>query len=344
MWNMVLFDLRPKTSRKNLFDRVDELSTIDNAVERGYPLILVLGIRRIGKTSLVKAFLEKYDGVYIDLRGVVGKSGLYERLSDSLTESLSRIRRFLENVRGVGIAGFSVEIRWRGADSISFLGLLQEINRRSEKFVLVLDEAQSVKPPFTAELRNYIAYAYDNLENITVITAGSEVGLLQKFLGIDNPSSPLYSRYAYMVSLDRFSRDISREFLIQGFREMGVKPPAKDIEKAIEVFDGVVGWLVFFGKSYIDGLENIERIKEAAVNLALSELNRLSCRERLILKAVAEDAKSWSHIRRYLEKRMGIAIPKSTLSRMIDKLEKLSIIKNYEFLDPIYREASKKLR
>jgi len=43
-----------------------------------------------------------------------------------------------------------------------------------------------------------------------------------------------------------------------------------------------------------------------------------------------------------LEKR-GVALPKAALSRIIGKLEKLSIIKNYESLDPVYREAVKKL-
>ena len=40
---------------------------------------------------------------------------------------------------------------------------------------------------------------------------------------------------------------------------------------------------------------------------------------------------------------MGVTIPKSSLTRTIKKLEKLSIVKNYEFLDPIYERASKKL-
>ncbi|MCS7365219.1 MAG: ATP-binding protein, partial [archaeon GB-1867-035] len=63
----------------------------------------------------------------------------------------------------------------------------------------------------------------------------------------------------------------------------------------------------------------------------------------LVLKAIAEEAKSWSSVRRYVEEKMGVTIPKSSLTRIIKKLEKLSIVKNYEFLDPIYERASKKL-
>lgn len=73
-----LFDPRPKSSRSELLDRADELRLLDKSV--GRPLIVVLGIRRIGKTSLVKSFLEPYNGIYIDLRGVATRANLYERV------------------------------------------------------------------------------------------------------------------------------------------------------------------------------------------------------------------------------------------------------------------------
>ena len=338
--------MRPKASRKELFDREVELRELGRAVGRGVPLVLVLGIRRIGKTSLVKAFLEGRDGVYVDLRGVVRRADLYERLSEGLSERVSRIRRLLKGVRGVSVAGFGVELKWRGSDSISFLGLLHEVNARVRegKFVVVLDELQSLRPPLSAEVRNALAYAYDNLENVVVIVAGSEVGMLRNFLGVEDPESSLYGRYAYAVNVSRFPEDLSKEFLRQGFREEGVEPPEEVIDEAVETFDGIVGWLVFFGRSYVDGLRDVERIKEAAVRLALEELRKLSVREKLVLKAVAEGAKSWAQVRSYVEEKAGMTIPKATLTRIVRKLENLSIIRNYEFLDPIYREASKVMK
>ena len=66
---MALFDLRPKTSRRDLFGRERELEQLHRAVERGLPLIAVLGVRRVGKTSLLKTFLGEVDGIYVDMRG-----------------------------------------------------------------------------------------------------------------------------------------------------------------------------------------------------------------------------------------------------------------------------------
>jgi len=80
-----------------------------------------------------------------------------------------------------------------------------------------------------------------------------------------------------------------------------------------------------------------------AVELAVEELSKLSTRERMVLRAVASGCRSWSQVRRFITEKYGLTIPNATLTRLIDKLEKLSIIKNYDFQDPVYREATKKI-
>ncbi|MEM3995418.1 MAG: ATP-binding protein [Thermofilum sp.] len=340
---MALFDLRPKTSRRDLFGRDRELERLHRAVERGLPLVAVLGVRRVGKTSLLKTFLGEVDGIYVDMRGVVRRVDLEVRVSDALSESLGRLRRFLEGVRGVSVAGFSVEVRWRGRDSVSLAGLLEELNRRVERFVFVLDEVQAARPPVSAELRSLLAYAYDNLDRVTFIVAGSEVGMLRSFLRLEDPSSPLYGRSMLELPVERFSPEESREFLLRGFREEGVEAPPEAIEEAVSFFDGIVGWLVLYGRMYADGERSFEKLKRAAVELALEELSRLSEREKLVVKAVAHGCRSWAQVRSFIAEEAGVVLPKATLSRIVEKLEKLSILKDYEFLDAVYREASKRL-
>ncbi len=343
-WNRgVLFDPRPKSSRKELFNREKELDVLDKSVERGDPLITVLGIRRIGKTSLLKSLLEEWTGLYIDMRGVRRELDLYERISEGLEEGLGKLRRFLEGIRGINIVGVEVEIKYRGKDSISLVGLLEELNKHGERIVVVFDEAQLIRPPLSAEIKNAIAYAYDNLENITIILSGSEIGLLRDFIGIDNPDSPLYGRYTLELLVERFTRDLSLEFLRQGFREARIRVDEKLLEEAVEFFDGIVGWLVFFGKSYIDGIRDLEKIKEIAIKVAARELQKLDWKAKTVLRAIAEGAQTWSSIRRFVEEKRKTTIPKSTLTRAIRRLERLGIIKDYKFLDPVYMEAAKNL-
>lgn len=340
---MSLFDLRPKTRKEELFDRERELEELRRAVERGYPLVALLGIRRIGKTSLLRTFLGEVDGVYIDLRGVLREAELEVRVADALSEASGKLRRFLEGIRGISVAGVSVEVRWRGRDSISFSGLLEELNRRVDRFVLVLDEVQSARPPVSFKLRNLVAYAYDNFEHITVVVAGSEMGMLRDFLKVEDPLSPLYGRHVREIIVDRFSKEESREFLARGFREEGVDVGEEVVEQAVNLFDGIVGWLVLFGRMYADGVRDFSALRRSAVDLAHEELGKLSPREKAVLKAVANGCRSWSSVRNYLAEKHGVVLPKATLSRILGKLEKLSIIKDFEFLDPVYREASREL-
>jgi AAA+ ATPase superfamily predicted ATPase len=152
------------------------LGELYRGLEREYPIIAVLGIRRIGKTSLLRVFLNEVNGIYVDMRGVTKRSDLEVQITDSIRSNIGKLRRFIESLRGVQISGFSVEIKWRGKDSLSLSGLLSEVNKKKERFIVILDELQSTKPPLSAELRNTIAYAYDNLEYITLILAGSEIG------------------------------------------------------------------------------------------------------------------------------------------------------------------------
>jgi len=277
------------------------------------------------------------------LRGVYRSIELQERITDSINSSIGILKRILEGIRGISFAGFSVEIKWKGSDSISLVGLLSEINRKTNNFILALDEVQATKPPVSAQLRNLLAYGYDNFENINFIVAGSEIGLLRDFLGIERPDSPLYGRDIYEINVERLTREEAKEFLMRGFKEEGLNPPANIIEEALNYFDGIIGWLALFGRKYADGIRDLKDLKEIAINLALDELKKLSFRERLVLKAIASSSNSWVQVRRYIEEKEGITLPKATLSRLIEKMEKLSIVKDYRFLDPIYKEASFRL-
>lgn len=81
---MKLFYLRPKERRDELFDREKELEGLHNAVDHGYPIIALLGIGRIGKTSILKAFINEVDGIYLDVRGIFKTTDLEARISDAL--------------------------------------------------------------------------------------------------------------------------------------------------------------------------------------------------------------------------------------------------------------------
>jgi AAA+ ATPase superfamily predicted ATPase len=103
----------------------------------------------------------------------------------------------------------------------------------------------------------------------------------------------------YEINVERFSKEKSKEFLKKGFQEE-VELELELIEKAIEFFDGIISWLVIFGREYIDGINNMEKIKENAINLALNELKKLKSREKMVLKAIETGSKKWSNVKNYI--------------------------------------------
>lgn len=66
------FSTTPKTTRQAFYDREKELTMIKRAVGEGRRLVLVLGVRRTGKTSLIKVALNELRKPYLflDLRAL----------------------------------------------------------------------------------------------------------------------------------------------------------------------------------------------------------------------------------------------------------------------------------
>ncbi|AGT35897.1 MAG: ATP-binding protein [Thermofilum sp.] len=345
----MLFDERPKERREDLYDREKEIEELKRSI--GRPLILLTGIRRIGKTSVLRVALSELDIPYVlidarSLRRNYSRSDLFRLIAQGLSGSLDKIKDLLMGIRGLRVMGVEVEVSWRGSDSLSLVELFDRLNKK--KIVIAIDEAQRLRGPRSSELKDAIAHAYDYDKNISFILTGSEVGLLYDFIGIEDSRSPLYGRYYVEVKLERLSREQSIDFLRKGFAQLNLRVSEEVLEVAYEHFDGIPGWLTFFGNAYARGEADIEKIKSIAVRTALEELRNMTRdnprRYGLVLRAIAEGRKTWSQVKEYLEEKEGTTISSSVLSNILRSLEDMSIIKNYEFLDPIYREACKLLQ
>ena len=344
----MLFDPRPKSKREELFDRREELEALH--ANKDVPITIITGIRRIGKTSLLNVFLSEVEApsVILDLRDLKSNYGirdLYELLSKALSSKLDKLIDLLKGISSIKVVGTEVQIRWRGRGSLTLSSLFDHLDKR--RIIIAFDEAQKLRGPRSREVLEAIAHAYDYDRNVTFVFTGSEAGLLYGFLGIDDPSSPLYGRYCFRLTLERFSKDLSAEFLRQGFKEIGLDVSPSVIEEAVEAFDGIPGWLTFFGNEYAKGARDLETVKEMAIETALRELKNIvkerGRRMALALKGIAEGADTWSRLKRYVEEREGMTISSSILFNVVKSLEDLSIVKSYKFLDPIYEEAAKRL-
>jgi AAA+ ATPase superfamily predicted ATPase len=362
----MLFDLRPKDNVKDLFDREVEIHELIDSIEK-YPLILVTGIRRIGKSSLVRTVIKdgRYELVYLDGRamyagsgGNIKKADLIQRLQEALSDfsNFEKIKRFLENVEGISLKDFSLSMNWKEVDLLTLIEKIEKYGQKAEKYIIFFfDEAQYLRYYGTKggkDLLSMFSYMYDNFKFVKVILSGSEVGLLHDFLSANEYTSPIYGRYIKEISLGTFKREISISFLEKGFEEVKVEIDEKDIQKAIELFDGIPGYLVEFGNRYSQTLDFDKAMEGTFQSLSgmvkgeIEELRRKSERYIEILKYISNDINTWSALRNSFFAK-GDTISDSRLYEALKNLEKMNWIKQgsdqkYEIIDDVLKEILKK--
>jgi len=358
------FDPRPKTCREDLYNRERELREFKLALKVA-PLVAVTGIRRMGKTSLILVGLSDKPSVIIDLRGVSqSRMALYKRIEHALNDFFksnrniwSGVRDKLKIISGVEVFGVGVSLSW-GKEKADLATLLKSLEEYG--VIIVFDEIQYVRGPIGKELMEAIAYLYDHSE-LRIVVSGSEVGLLYDFLGVENPRAPLYGRYFREVRLKPFTEEQSLDFLIKGFKQYGLEVPDNILREAVEMLDGIVGWLVYFGLKYIenrDGGDIVREIVDEASKLSFEEFMKFAEKHIPATKRL-RSCKSYSFRRKHLDKDKTVSrkkrekrtIPDMSLSRILKTLQKSSYVDKrvegrnvyYTITDPTLRYALRQL-
>ncbi|QGA68571.1 AAA family ATPase [Sulfolobus sp. E11-6] len=347
---VIYFDFKPKETKEDLFDREEELKKLLSCKDE--TIVLLTGIRRIGKTSLLKVFLNESKLPYalVDVRSpLTSYRSLYTIFSDVLSQ-LNKKRRvidLLKYVKGISIFGINISLSWDPKNRPSLLEIMDRVDE-SGKVILAFDEAQNLRGKLANDFLSILAHCYDYCKNVTFILTGSEIGLLYDFLMVDNPSSPLYGRHIEEIRLNRFTEEQSLEFLKEGFRQANISPDETVLQYAVSKLDGVVGWLTEFGHRCVRigdvKKEIVDEVLEIAGRLALEELSHFSKDYILVVEAIAKGYNRWSELKRYLEDKKKRRIYDAELKRYLDKLEKRGyVVKKegggYELTDPVLKNA-----
>ncbi|WP_460173450.1 AAA family ATPase [Vulcanisaeta sp. JCM 14467] len=361
----MLFSIEPKSRREDLYDFDHELGMLIKFL-RGSRLTLVTGLRRTGKTSLMRVALNEagVDYVYVDVR-----LSLYANYRDVVELFIGAINDFLrrrssivdriinafKNVEGlrVSLNPPGISIKFRGGSRVNIADLLIGLNDIGEPVIIAIDEAQGLRRVNWLRFDRLFAYIFDNLTNLRLVLSGSQIGLLYGFLGLNDPRAPLFGRAYMEIKTRRLSPDESLDFLERGFSQLGVNCPRNVLERAVETFDGIIGWLTYFGYEYsMRGSADFDGILRNAVQLALSELRNLisslrSYRYYVILRVLAEEPMPWRLIKRRLEDYEGRELNPATVSELLNNLVGMGVIEKvddeYRIADPVYRLAAEHL-
>ena len=363
------FKLEPKERLEELYDFEEELRRLKAGYEEAR-VVAVLGLRRMGKSSLVKTFLNAYQipHLYVDLRrasaeqGRATKRAVWRELGRALSAFLERsgglgrrLARRLAKIKGVSVSvePLSVSLEW-GRKAPALADLLDAVNSAAEeegvRAVLALDEVQELRG--VVDVASLLAYVYDNLPHLVVVLAGSQVGLVYDVLRLDDPESPMYGRAVYEVRLRRLTPAEALDFLERGFAMAGVAVAREELERAVEALDGIIGWLTYYGWARVTGAKTLEEIVETAARQEAAELRRLFAksraerRYRAILKAAAIRPMRWSELKRAVEVEEGAEVDDHNFTQLLHNLEKLGLLERregrYAIPDPVVRAAVEK--
>jgi len=248
-------------------NREQELSALEAAYHSTKPeFFLIYGRRRIGKTELVKKFVE-------------GKPHLYFMAKEQpVDQEIERLgERFSEK--------FNVHIKVSKDVDNTFTQMMAKVDPK-EKFILVIDEF-----PFWVKKHRPILSEFQHLwderlsnSNLLLILLGSSVSMMEDDLLSYN--SPLYGRRTGQLKVEPMGPVHLKGFL-----------PSYDLEDLIKVY-GAVGGVPFYLKEFGDKKSFLENIKATFLNKSniLYEEAEILLREELrevtvyfnIMKAITD--------------------------------------------------------
>ncbi len=334
------FNIGPKERLEDFFNYEEEYRQIIDAVKRGERIIAIQGVRRVGKTSLMNILFNSLDGINIWADGrIIGES---KDLLQILTEGVRR---------GGGVFGVikSIGLSIGGLEVVGEVPFSEQDVRKVKKIHLFIDEAQYGDEK---EIAKALSYLYDRFPNLTVVVSGSEVRLMETVLAFNDPSHPLFGRRIEVVTMRRLPYNKSKEFLFLGFGQLGVSVSEREVEKAVERLDGLIGWLTLYGyeRAIAERGDALERVEEMALRLVGEEINNFlkNKKNKPLYISILKYAhrRSWKELLSLVRDELG-RVNATSFSRALKELTLYSFLERHEgryiHADPMVREAALRL-
>lgn len=265
--------------------------------------IVFYGRRRLGKTSIIKRFLDEVKGkkVYSFVNDLEDRE-----LMDSFAQDITTM------------TGDPLKIdSWK----VLFEYIYEEAEK--EKFVFVIDEFQKLKklaPSFISELQNYWDSKLKNTK-LMLIIVGSSIGMMQKIAL--SASGALYGRKTGQLQLGPFR--------YVDFREMFANKSEEDKIVWYSIFGGTPHYLEIAHKledvheailkSVLEKTAPLHEETKSLLEFELRTISRYSC----ILQAIAQGKQTSKEIADVLQVKSGLLSPYFekliTLLQLIEKKE-----------------------
>lgn len=209
-------------------DREDETAKILEFINGGESCLL-LGLRRLGKTALIRHVLEKLPanthGVYLDILHTENEDDFLNALASGLLQSIpekspigKRVWEFVKSLRptitfdplsGVPNVGIDVKDTSRQVKDI-----FQFLSQQSNHIIIAIDEFQQIDNYPQKNTEAWLRGIIQSLPNVRFIFAGSQQHILGSMFS--DPSKPFF-RSASPIKIEKIEFDVYTNFIKSHF-------------------------------------------------------------------------------------------------------------------------------
>ncbi len=338
------FDVEPKSKREDFFNYSFEYGLFKKSLRDTEKIIAVVGVRRVGKTSLLNLIYNETDGAKLWLDGRIisdPRTEIFAAIHETVKSGRSKIFGKIESLN-ISAFGLGVGVKL-GPESRTEM---EKRIRGAGRVVVFIDEAQRMKGGALADV---VSYFYDRLPQVTFALSGSEIGLVEEILGENDPKHPLYGREIVKVTMGRLSKSAAIQYLKEGFAQLGMSIAEAELSEAIEELDGLIGWLTLYGheRGVRKNTKAIARVTETAARIAASELEnflRTAKNRRLYLSILRNvNGTPWEELRGLASRDYGERLNHGLFAFALARLVKYTFVERrderYHLSDPLLTKA-----
>lgn len=351
------FNITPKSNREDFFGQDYQVNLFKSYLQDdSVRLIVIKGLRRVGKTSLLNIGLQeaKVNFVKIDVRDTpfYDRQEFFLFLLQRIKEKCGNLwEKILSKISGISVnyQTFSLELFFAQERNISsfFSSLNEQLKKERKYFILAFDEVQLLK---AIKFDYFLASLFDNYPYLRLVLTGSEMGLVNKFLGKEDYDAPLFGRAYLEINLDKIKEEAMAGFLVKGFKQLKKKITLSEIKEVLDNFDGIIGWTTYYGwyrGKELSHEKALEKVKIEGKIIVQKELDNFLATKKAktlylkIIRYLAQRKNNWSLLRQSFLKE-GLKISDSQLSFCLRELiasgfiEKLN--EQYFLVEPLLGE------
>jgi AAA+ ATPase superfamily predicted ATPase len=338
------FEIEPKGRKEDFFNYDYEYGQVKKALARKEKIIAVVGVRRVGKTSLLNLVYNETGGLKLWLDGRIitdPKKEIFAAIYETAKDGKPRIFGKIESLN-LSAFGVGMDIKLGSESRVE----IEKKIRGSGHICVFIDEAQRMG---AKDLADVLSYFYDRFPQVSFIISGSEIGLVEEILGEDDGEHPLFGREIAKVAIPRLDRNRAMDYLKKGFAQLKFDVAEEELDEAINELDGLIGWLTLYGyeKGVKKSKDALKKTSQGAAQIAASELVHFfkKVKNRKLYLSILRnvDGAGWEELRAKTGKDLGKKLNPNLFTFALERLVRHSFVEKrnerYYLSDPLLSKA-----